>query len=331
MAETVFRTSKLCGDSVRDLNILEIHMESPYTIVKLTNGDLGVAFNFDHESQPFKICENRHNWPAIATGLLDRARTDTLLTDHEPRELYELSVQVATSSALSQSQNIRDKDLADNGLIVDDFPIPLADISRKGDTVSVIGFGGYFCQALYDPNVHQVLVSDLLLSRSSEMQENAARFLQQFPNKLQFFDDAVSSEAIVLEADVACITASALCNGTMDGLLQAAREGKCREVIVYGHSGGMLSGPLFEHGVTIHLRPRIKRAFLAETKKFMSRIKDPEVRSVVRTVLQEDNFYDFIDVNLKAVTVKEKPISFAKIRRSLKKKTTNGLHCSCII
>ena len=59
------------------------------------------------------------------------------------------------------------------------------------------------------------------------------------------YDDGGQTLRLIEEADIVCITASTLCNGTLESLLS-----KSKVVIVEGPSGGVLPQPLFERGVT---------------------------------------------------------------------------------
>lgn len=59
----------------------------------------------------------------------------------------------------------------------------------------------------------------------------------------------IASEELLPKADVAVVTGTSLANGTIDRLLQLARE--AREIAVVGASASVLPEPLFNHGVTI--------------------------------------------------------------------------------
>lgn len=279
------------------INIRDIYLEEKYTIVDLDNDAQGIALNFDNEEEDRA---RKYDRTAAAAKLLSRAEEDrllykTLLTSTTPKTLYERSVYIAILSALSQP---KDDYLVRNGIVFREDWIPLSEISTNGDTVAVIGFGGFLPLALRDEKVKKVYVADLNLKKSrQEMMDLLSEWGSPFKEKAVELTDGSQNREIIKDADIACITGSALCNDTMDDLLLYAQD--CREIIVQRHSASLLPIAFFRRGATYVVQSYIRFDFLLRAKMF------PLItgRLLVKGVKNPPDFYHFIDANLPTRTV----------------------------
>lgn len=214
-----------------------------FTVVRLRTGHTGLAMNYG------LIYSGKDKIREQGDLLRGRLEKDPLLLNCLWDQSLELdpflrgSLQTAVLSALSKPllvtptvQKIKTKR---GGL-------PLSDVVRKGDRVAVIGLGGYLLSALKDPNVMTVYLADFYVSQPKRKLEIEA-LKAAHPTKELIVTDGSENERILKDAQVACLTASALPNGSLSGLLAATRD--CREVILQGHSGHVFPEVLFKNGV----------------------------------------------------------------------------------
>jgi hypothetical protein len=122
----------------------------------------------------------------------------------------------------------------------------------------VIGFGGSMERLAGDPLVRALHIADLFYpSRRQEMDAALEGYRRQDPSKVITFSDGHDTARRLGEVDLVTVTGSALCNGTLDGLLDQARGGP--RVIVQGQSAGIHPVALFRRGVSLvmtTLKPR---------------------------------------------------------------------------
>jgi hypothetical protein len=121
----------------------------------------------------------------------------------------------------------------------------LRDALRAARTVGVVGYGGFMemCAAL--PWVSRVLVADLHAAhRLAQITATIGRLNAQYPEpRIEFVGGDI--DCLRDLCDVVQVTASALCNGTMDELLGALHPAP---LIVAGPSGAILPTPWFLRG-----------------------------------------------------------------------------------
>lgn len=278
----------LYGAEWGNLRVTGLWLQELYTVVELSNGQVDVALNYDNEGF---IQYRRHYDPvATAQGLLAETVTDPLLLEtllgRASPTLCELSALCAILGALSRPF-LKPTHLGQLGYIVTDGSISLDSIARNDDTIHIVGFGGYLEQALASSKFSQVFVSDLSygLSEGKEMidreLENYQRIMRA--RSLCVYDGRDSTDYLQ-KSDIVIITGSALCNGTMEGLLEAA--GNAREVIVYGHSGTLLPSVYCRRNVTRLCWSVLPPTFL---ERFKARLEHQNA---------PDSFADFIDSEL---------------------------------
>ncbi len=237
------------GDIPRITNIV---LDQLYVVVALDNGNQGVALNYQNSLSTYRM--DHTTYRSFANYLLEQAKTDpllsnTLLQTERGETLCEASLAVAISSAVAQSYLI-DECLNYAGLVSQNDAIPLTSLVQDGDTVTVIGFGGYLLQAVNEPRVKRLIVADLKVSHpvtAARLRERVASWKPQLARRSFELHDGLHSDDLIRKSQIACITGSALCNGTLNQLLDAAHN--CRTVIIQGHSAGVYPLALLQRGV----------------------------------------------------------------------------------
>ena len=120
-------------------------------------------------------------------------------------------------------------------------------------SISVIGtgiYGGYMDYFIRGTGAERIHISDLgYYSRMERIEKGLDYYRGRFPHKRITISDGTDTPERLAEADLVCITGSALCTGTMDELLEWSQN--CRTIIVQGQSGAIHPEVLFERGVTM--------------------------------------------------------------------------------
>lgn len=113
----------------------------------------------------------------------------------------------------------------------------------------VVGFGGYIHMLAIRPEVEELHVLDLsYAARRQKMDDAVARYRKRRPGlNMTVSDDSALLGRIAPRADVICITGSALCNGTLEGLLDSSKG--CKRLIVQGQSAAIHPAEMFDRGV----------------------------------------------------------------------------------
>src|SRR5439155_1415187 len=112
----------------------------------------------------------------------------------------------------------------------------------------VIGFGGYLEYLCRLPSVERVHCVELgYLARRDDIEPVLDRLSRETGKRS--IGASNSAPADVDTFDTVCATASSLCNGTIDGILNRYRH--ARTLVVQGQSGGIDPRPLFRRGVSM--------------------------------------------------------------------------------
>jgi hypothetical protein len=235
-----------------DLAIEDLCLDSLFLSVRLRDGSCGAAMNYDLEGlpdiTPAQIDHTRQR-------LLEKLPEDPLLWNYlhtqDSDSLAHQALWVAILSALSAPILQNSGSLQELGLQSRQGRIPLQHFQDQGvRKVTIIGFGGYLEEALTQDWLEKVCCCDFLA-----LDENFQRY-NPYPFRIKeeavqrglevVYDDGQNASALIDEADLICLSASTLCNGSLEALLPPDP----RIVILEGPSGGVLPGPLFELGVT---------------------------------------------------------------------------------
>jgi len=251
--------------------ISDLTLDQVYVVVALDNGSQGIALNYQNALSNYVMDLGTRR--TFAEYLLRQAQTDPLLTNsllqtERCETLCEAAVAVAISSAVAQPY-LTSEELCAVGLIAQSGAVPLASLVQEGDTVVVIGFGGYLPEAVSEPRIKRVLVAELNVAHpvpAARLRERVAAWKPWLRGRsLELYDGSRSAD-LIRQAQVACITGSALCNGTLTELLDAARD--CRTVIVQGHSAALHPASLLRRSAHYVVQPVIEVDLLAAARTF---------------------------------------------------------------
>lgn len=230
----------------------DLCLDSLFLSVRLNDGCSGAAMNYDLEGvpdvTPAQIDHTR-------TRLLEIQKDDPLLWNYlhtqDSQSPAHQALWVAMLSALSDPILRSPERLQELGLRSQTGRIPLKNFQEQGvRKITIIGFGGYLEEALTQEWLETVNCCDFLACNEDFQRYNPYPFKireearQRGQNVV--YDDGQNASALIDEADLVCLSASTLCNGSLEALLPPDP----RIVILEGPSGGVLPGPLFELGVT---------------------------------------------------------------------------------
>ncbi|MFL6335987.1 MAG: Rossmann-like domain-containing protein [Pyrinomonadaceae bacterium] len=241
------------------MKIDAIFLSNYFNVLRLSDGSTAASMNYFRFKSEEAAAKTRDR-------LRRQSEEDPLLLDYlgaegEP-DLLRLSLKACVVSALSQrllagADSFRVTDRFDPGF----FP--------PSESAMVIGFGGYMDYLIYMTDIRRIHVSDLWVQqRAGIVRRRLESFKEKYPGRELTFSDGSDNRERLAGADLVSVTGSAFCTGTMDGLLDAARN--CRTVIVQGQSAAILPEVLFERGVSL-VSTSVKPANLVELA-----VEDPQ-------------------------------------------------------
>lgn len=233
-----------------ELRISDLWLDNLFTSVRLSDGSVGVALNYDQEG--FRELSTELS-TLTRTRLLESTNDQPLLWDVLVRPVASSTMRsllIALLSALS-APLLRDPAwLSSQGLFGEVRRVDLARFRHHGARVMVIGGGGYVEEALTQDWIQQLVCCDLNFAKPelAGRYEGLRQRLQQAKSRMDVvLDCGEGTEEHMKQVDIVCITASTLCNGTLPALLSHSRA---KVVILEGPSGGLHPIPLLERGVT---------------------------------------------------------------------------------
>jgi uncharacterized protein (DUF4213/DUF364 family) len=201
----------------------QVVMGLGYTGVRLSDGHAGLCYTFQTEiAQTTSHCQ-----VSDEAGTLAGTPAIKLAEKAKSWELRESIIGFATLNALSQI--VMDKN-PQNYCVSNGDVIKYVGLT-KNDVVALIG---YICPLV--PFIRANSKKLFILERTSSRREEGI-----LPD--------TACDQIVPTADVVLITGTAIANGTIDHLLELAKN--AREVAIIGATAGILPDVLFEHGVTL--------------------------------------------------------------------------------
>ena len=219
-------------------------VDQAFSVVHLRTGHTGISMNYA------TVFSGREKMRDVGLMLNAALPKDPLLLNtlwdmgFEMDPLLRCSLQTSLLSALSKPLLVTptvNKIRKING------GVSLREVVQEGDTVAVIGLGGYLQSALENPLIRRVHLADFFISQPNR-KETIDSLRKKYPDKELIATDGSENEAILAESQIACLTASALSNGSLDALLKACKT--CRTIILQGHSGYVFPEPLFERGIS---------------------------------------------------------------------------------
>ena len=236
-------------DVLRDRGLLagrairSIHLTPYFTVVELSDGSVGAAMSYYGRPDDLRP----HFPPAAADDpLLLRWLFPAGSTPSAPGKrlrLLRLSVGTAVLGALSAPCIRGGGDATFSTADVLPFE-PFAGARRA----VVVGFGGCMPQLAAATGVDRLHVCDLGYPiRRAHMDEVLDGFRTAYPDKQISISDGSDLESRVGETDLLAVTGSALCNGTLEDILDVTPKGV--RVIVQGQSASLHPFALFARGV----------------------------------------------------------------------------------
>jgi hypothetical protein len=242
--------------------IQSLHLTPYFTVVELSDGSVGAAMSYygrpdDLRSQ---VPPPAGDDPLLLRWLFPEGGAST--GPGTRIRLLQLSVGTAVLGALSAPW-IRG---GGDGTFVTADVLPFEPFTEVRRAV-VIGFGGYMPQLASAPAVERLHVCDLGYPvRRAHMDQVLEGFRSGYPSREFSISDGSDLAWRVRETDLLAVTGSALCNGTLDNILEVT-PGTVR-VIVQGQSASLHPFPLFARGVwfvaTTIKPPELVRAAAAD-------------------------------------------------------------------
>jgi uncharacterized protein (DUF4213/DUF364 family) len=218
--------------------VAEMVIAPGFTGVLLSNGDAGISMNI-RKGDAFRSEENQRLLrQQTGRKALDVAKTmspftDTVLT----------SIRVAILNALSSSF-LNNEALLPYGLkITADDENPINTSVNRGDTVTLVGFGGMVRGMAR--RAAKVYVTELDMDRCESLIVNKEG-LETGPTAVEVVH-ASDAEGVFKVSNKIFVTGSALVTHTMEEVLQQCPSSA--RVILYGHTAAFFPVPLFKWGV----------------------------------------------------------------------------------
>lgn len=279
LQETLSYLKKFYSTKLESLKITDIFTEELFTIIKLNNGSQGIAMNYNpDESTAENISSQIKEDPLLINFLFDKGEIN----------LSSYSLMTAVISALSQ-KFLNNDFLNKFNLKIERGGKPLSSLTKKGDSITIIGFGGFLKPAIYDQNIENIYIADLYYSQPEQkrrFQQEISQYSEYLKDKSLSLHDGSDNKEIIKKSNIVCITGSALSNGTMDELLGYSKGS--REVIIQGHSASILPIAFFDNGATLIIQTLIDIDILSLAKRFRDQKKYNE------QPLMFGNFMDMI-------------------------------------
>ena len=231
------------------LGIQDLWLDNLFSSVRLNDGAVGLALNYDQEGF-------RQISPAIShetrVRLLKMCSQQPLLWELLNGPIQSTTLQsllVALLAALSAPILSSASELGGLGLVSQEGRVSLNALREYGSKVTVIGGGGYIEEAMQLDWIERLACCDFNFAKP-ELNHRYDGLYQRFrSSKTEVLIDSGENSLSLLESsDIICLTASTLCNGTLDDLLTVVPKGAA--VVLEGPSGGVLPTPLFNRGVT---------------------------------------------------------------------------------
>jgi uncharacterized protein (DUF4213/DUF364 family) len=238
--------------------ITGISLGNYFTVIELDDGSIGACNSYYRIPLPVlstveaEIQKRLIDDPLLVGWLFKRSEFTLPLAEHE-LALLQGALQATLVNAVS-ARSIR------NGgdQIFEALQTLPFDPFAGARTALVIGFGGYLDELAQTPHVTHLHIADLAYAqRRQKMEAVVADYRRAQPEKTITLSDGHDTAQRLRAVDVVSITGSALCNGTMDSLIQEAQGGP--RIIIQGQSAAIHPRAFFARGadlVATTLKPR---------------------------------------------------------------------------
>jgi len=225
--------------------IRDIYVSNFFNAIQLSDDSVGACMcyaSFSTDASPVSVRED----------LLGMLQSDPLLIDYlfskSTCDLLKLSLQACVVSALSQKPILESADISRS----DDMDVSFFD---NAASAVVVGFGGYLDYIVTKTAIDHIVVTDLLYGKpdrhewTSFVNASLDRYKKAYPQKSVIISTDCTSTSLFAKADLVSITGSALCNGTLDGLLKKSSD--CKKIILQGQSAAIYPVILFDKGISV--------------------------------------------------------------------------------
>jgi uncharacterized protein (DUF4213/DUF364 family) len=220
--------------------VTEIVIAPGFTGVVLSNGDAGISMNIRKRAS-FRS-EEKQRLLRQQTG---RKALDVVKEMSSFKDTVLTSIRVAILNALS-SPFLNEETLLPYGLkITPDDETPINASVDKGDTVTLVGFGGMVRGMV--KRAAKVYVTELDMDRCESLIFNK-KGIKTGPTDVEVVH-ASDAERVFKVSDKIFVTGSTLVTHTMEEVLQQCPS--FARVILYGHTAAFFPVPLFQRGVNI--------------------------------------------------------------------------------
>ncbi|MAF86097.1 MAG: Fis family transcriptional regulator [Dehalococcoidales bacterium] len=222
----------------RPLTIAQVCIGVFYTVVELSDGQVGAAFT-PRDMEDTVCCPRSAAELPEAGKLSGQSAWDMAQQALSPSRLCR-SVGLATLNALSACL-MAEKDIPGGRLLSNTDALDVAHIDA-GDKVAMVG--------AFTPFIRKLKKQDVDLKIIDKHREALKG------KELSFWVSPDSIAKVMPEADVAIITGSAMVEGGLDGLLELCKG--AHEVVLAGPTASPWPEPFFARGVTVMGGIRVK-------------------------------------------------------------------------
>ena len=256
-------------------SILRILTGRSFVAVELDDGSIGTAMDYARYPQRgnIQILEDIGTEPYNGNRL--RPVSTFLERDLDTVDLTEQAIKIALLSALSQplltEEALSIRGWASSVVSYQEQRAPyeanwaratLETAVGEANVVGIVGFGGFLEMIANLPSVTTVLVCDRdFRHRANAIEATIARLNLLFAGKIKFVGDNI--RLLADRCDVVQLTASALCNGTMDSLLNLFIG---RPLMLVGPSGSLVPEPWFKLGFRLICTERRDQGYITSYK-----------------------------------------------------------------
>lgn len=252
---------------VRVRRIAKLHLSTYFSVVELDDGCVGSCMSYYHVPS--------RDLAKIERSLMRKVRGDPLLRSYLSQtdrlndnlksynaEQYLIATSLKATIVSALSAPFLKKGGKQSFLVTDQPPADWIGETRRA---LLIGFGGFLPRLAESKKVCELHVADMLYgSRRRELDEAIARLRILYPNKRITISSGKDVAQRLKHTDLAVITGSTLCNGSLDPILAMARS-HCR-IVLQGQSASIHPIILFERGVEFVCTTIKPRALVAHIK-----------------------------------------------------------------
>ena len=231
-----------------ETRLSELHLTRFFTTVELDDGSVGASASYYRLSDHvLDVLEHRLQRECLNLFVVQdveflQAIVGECVPEEQHRNCLVASLMCAVASALTAPFIRRD---GDEWFEVEQHR-PKNWINGA-ETALVVGFGGYLEPLIAEDEIKAVHVIDLVFDRKPEFGVKVSEWSAQHPSKSITASTHLEGADHLNRFDLISITASTLCNGTLEYVLTNVREDAI--VILQGQSGSLHPKVLFEAGV----------------------------------------------------------------------------------